>query len=100
MSGVRYCRQAASPYRARWNTGVDPNAHLDRNRIVLPRRGTRRDRYVFCSTRLPAIISTEKEATAAVVLAPLSDWEYEKALNNYLIYLEVCHNAGAQVTSE
>src|SRR5215207_8151635 len=44
MSGVRYCRQARSPYRARWNTGVDPNAHLDRNGVVLPRRGTRRDR--------------------------------------------------------
>src|SRR5215204_195400 len=56
--------------------------------------------YVFCSTRRPAIISTEKEATAAVMLAPLSDWEYDKALNNYLIYFEVCHNAGAQVTSE
>jgi hypothetical protein len=56
--------------------------------------------YVFCSTRRPAIISTEKEATAAVMLAPLSDWEYDKALINYLIYFEVCHNAGAQVTSE
>jgi hypothetical protein len=56
--------------------------------------------YVFCSPRRPAIISTEKEVTAAVMLAPLSDWEYDRALNNYLIYFEVCHNAGAQVASE
>ena len=56
--------------------------------------------HVFCSTRRPAIISTEEEATAAVMLAPLSDWEYDRALNNYLIYFEVCHNAGAQVAGE
>src|SRR4051794_33324842 len=37
--------------------------------------------HVFCSTRRPAIISTEENATAAVMLAPLSDWEYDKALN-------------------
>jgi hypothetical protein len=29
---------------------------------------------VFCSTRRPALISTEKELTAAVMLAPLSDF--------------------------
>jgi hypothetical protein len=56
--------------------------------------------HVFCSTRRPAIISTEEDATAAVMLAPLSDWEYDRALNNYLIYFETCHNAGAQVAGE
>jgi hypothetical protein len=56
--------------------------------------------YIFCSTRRPAIISTEKEATMAVMLAPLSDWEYDRALNNYLIYFEVGHNAGEQVARE
>jgi hypothetical protein len=56
--------------------------------------------HVFCSTRRPAIISTEEDATAAVMLAPLSDWEYDRALNHYLIYFETCHNAGAQVAAE
>jgi len=56
--------------------------------------------YVFCSTRRPALISTEKELTAAVMLAPLSDWEYDKALSKYLIYFEVCHSAGSAVAAE
>ena len=56
--------------------------------------------YVFCSTRRPALISTENELTAAVMLAPLSDWEYDKALSKYLIYFEVCHSAGSAVAAE
>jgi hypothetical protein len=56
--------------------------------------------YVFCSTRRPALISTEKELTAAVMLAPLSDWEYDKTLSKYLIYFEVCHSAGSAVAGE
>jgi len=51
--------------------------------------------YVFCSTRRPALISTEKELTAAAMLAPLSDWEYDKALSKYLIYFDVCHSVGS-----
>jgi hypothetical protein len=83
-------------------TGADGTLVWTRMRIwtgtgLFFRAGEREETgYVFCSTRRPAIISTEKE----LMLAPLSDWEYDKALNNYLIYFEVCHNAGAQVTSE
>ena len=71
-----------------------------RGRSFFARARRRRPGYVFCSTRRPALISTENELTAAVMLAPLSDWEYDKALSKYLVYFEVCHSAGSAVAAE
>jgi hypothetical protein len=56
--------------------------------------------HVFCSTRRPALISTSNEGTSVVMLAPLSDWEYDRTPDNYLRYFEICHNAGAAVFTE
>ena len=55
--------------------------------------------HVFCSTTRPALITTEKGVTSAVMLAPLSDWEYDKWPGLYARYFEACHSAGAQVTT-
>jgi len=55
--------------------------------------------HVFCSTTRPALIMTEKGATFAVMLAPLSDWEYVNAPGLYARYFEACHNAGTEVAA-
>ena len=55
--------------------------------------------HVFCSTTRPALITTENGATATVMLAPLSEWEYERAPDLYLKYFETCHSAGAAVAT-
>jgi hypothetical protein len=54
--------------------------------------------HVFCSTTRPALIITDRGATSAVMLAPLSEWEYDQRPGLYARYFEACHSAGAQVT--
>jgi hypothetical protein len=56
--------------------------------------------YVFCSTTRPALIMTEKGTTLAVMLAPLSDWEYDKTPGLYARYFEACHDAGTKVATD
>jgi hypothetical protein len=53
--------------------------------------------HVFCSTTRPALIITEKGSTSAVMLAPLSEWEYDQRPGVYARYFETCHSAGAEV---
>ena len=53
--------------------------------------------HVFCSTTRPALIITEKGSTSAVMLAPLSEWEYDQRPGVYARYFEACHSAGAEV---
>lgn len=55
--------------------------------------------HVFCSISRPALILTENGATTAVMLAPLSDWEYDKMPGLYARYFEACHNAGTEVAT-
>ena len=55
--------------------------------------------HVFCSTTRPALIMTENGSTFAVMLAPLSDWEYVNAPGLYARYFEACHTAGAEATA-
>ena len=53
--------------------------------------------HVFCSTTRPALIITENGSTSAVMLAPLSEWEYDQRPGVYARYFEACHSAGAEV---
>ena len=55
--------------------------------------------HVFCSTTRPALIVTDKGQTSAVMLAPLSEWEYDQRPGLYARYFEACHNRGAEVTT-
>ena len=55
--------------------------------------------HVFCSTTRPALIITEKGSTSAVMLAPLSEWEYDQRPGLYARYFEACHSAGTEVTT-
>jgi len=55
--------------------------------------------HVFCSTTRPALIATEKGMTSAVMLAPLSAWEYDQRPGLYAQYFEACHNAGTEIAT-
>jgi len=55
--------------------------------------------HVFCSTTRPALIITQKGATSAVMLAPLSAWEYDQRPGLYARYFEACHNAGTEIAT-
>jgi hypothetical protein len=55
--------------------------------------------HVFCSTTRPALIVTERGLTSAVMLAPLSPWEYEQRPGLYARYFEACHNLGTEVAT-
>ena len=55
--------------------------------------------HVFCSMTRPALIVTDKGQTSAVMLAPLSEWEYDQRPGLYARYFEACHSRGAEVTT-
>jgi len=55
--------------------------------------------HVFCSTTRPALIVTDSGQTSAVMLAPLSEWEYDQRPGLYARYFEACHDRGLEVAT-
>jgi hypothetical protein len=55
--------------------------------------------HVFCSKVRPAIITTNDGKTSAIMLAPLSAWEYDRSPRLYLTYFEACHQVGSEIAT-